>query len=67
MNPAPKQEAFWSGMLCATLMAVGSDICGKWEGFKKEYVYNVKKICVLHLETVLSQSVFLSLSLNGPT
>lgn len=30
-------------MLCATLVAMGSDVCGEPVGFKKVYVYNMKK------------------------
>lgn len=38
-----QNSACWSGMLCATLVAMGSDVCGEPVGFKKVYVYNMKK------------------------
>ena len=57
-------------MLCATLVAMGSDVCGEPVGFKKVYVYNMKKnlshielcVCVLCLHV----SVF-SVYVIGPT
>lgn len=43
-----QNSACWSGMLCATLVAMGSDVCGEPVGFKKVYVYNMKKKSITH-------------------
>lgn len=46
-------------MLCASLVAMGSDLCRQSEGFKKVYIYNLKK----YLPCIETTSLFLCLPL----